>query len=92
MGGTLSKPNQIKDVYTKLVFFDGNKLKYDNGTQDVIINEVDNFSGDIVGGAGITATTSNGVAATTTPTSNVGGTANKSTSNVEDAFDELFNS
>tara|TARA_R100000808_G_C2155217_1_gene167129 strand:+ start:14610 stop:14861 length:252 start_codon:yes stop_codon:yes gene_type:complete len=60
MGGTLSKPNQIKDVYTKLVFFDGNKLKYDNGTQDVIINEVDNFSGDIVGGAGITATTSNG--------------------------------
>jgi phage baseplate assembly protein gpV len=60
MGGTLSKPNRIKDVYTKIVFYDGNKLKYDNGTSDVVINEVDNFSGDIVGGTGITTTTSNG--------------------------------
>ena len=60
MGGTLSKPNRIKDVYTKIVFYDGNKLKYDNGTTDVVINEVDNFSGDIVGGTGITSTTSNG--------------------------------
>ena len=60
MGGTLSKPNRIKDVYTKIVFYDGNKLKYDNGTADVVINEVDNFSGDIVGGTGITTTTSNG--------------------------------
>lgn len=60
MGGTLSKPNRIKDVYTKIVFYDGNKLKYDNGTTDVIINEVDNFSGDIVGGTGITATVLNG--------------------------------
>jgi|TARA_E500000081_G_scaffold107411_1_gene109156 phage baseplate assembly protein gpV len=60
MGGTLSKPNRIKDVYTKIVFYDGNKLKYDNGTTDVVINEVDNFSGDIVGGTGITTTTSNG--------------------------------
>ena len=60
MGGTLSKPNRIKDVYTKIVFYDGNKLKYDNGTADVVITEADNFSGDIVGGTGITATTSNG--------------------------------
>ena len=60
MGGTLSKPNKIKDIYTKIVFYDGNKLKYDNGTADVVITEADNFSGDIVGGTGITATTSNG--------------------------------
>jgi hypothetical protein len=60
MGGTLSKPNKIKDIYTKIVFYDGNKLKYDNGTADVVITEADNFSGDIVGGTGITATTLNG--------------------------------
>ena len=58
--GSLTKPNQIKDVYTKLVFYDDNKLKIDNGTSDVIITEADNFSGDIIGGTGITATTSNG--------------------------------
>jgi len=38
-----------------------------------------------------TTTTSNGVTATTTPTSNVGNTTSK-TSDVEDAFDQLFNS
>jgi len=58
--GSLTKPNQIKDVYTKLVFYDDNKLKIDNGSADVIITEADNFSGDIIGGTGITATTSNG--------------------------------
>jgi len=47
MGGSLTKPNRIKDVYTKLVFYDGNKLKYDNGSSDVIITEADNFSADI---------------------------------------------
>ena len=41
-----------------------------------------------------TTTTSNGVAASTTPTSNTGttATAEKTTEKVEDAFDELFNS
>jgi|TARA_B100000902_G_C27238207_1_gene878584 hypothetical protein len=48
MGGTLSKPNRIKDVYTKLVFFDDNKLKFDNGTTDVVITDADNFGEDTV--------------------------------------------
>ena len=40
-----------------------------------------------------TTTTSNGVAASTTPTTNTSTkTEEKSTANVEDAFDELFNS
>jgi hypothetical protein len=39
-----------------------------------------------------TTTTSNGVAASTAPTSNTGTTATAKTENVEDAFDELFNS
>ena len=40
-----------------------------------------------------TTTTSNGVAASTTPTTNVGTTTDtKSTENVSDAFEELFNS
>ena len=43
MGGSLSKPNKIKDVYKKIVFFDDNKLKIDNGTADVIITDADNF-------------------------------------------------
>jgi|TARA_B100001094_G_C17892818_1_gene652564 hypothetical protein len=48
MGGTLSKPNKIKDVYTKLVFFDDNKLKFDNGTTDVVITDAENFGEDTV--------------------------------------------
>ena len=60
MGGTLTGPNKIKDVYTKLVFYDGNKLKYDNGTADVIITEADNFSADIVAGTGISTSESSG--------------------------------
>jgi hypothetical protein len=60
MGGSLSKPNKIKDVYKKIVFYDGNKLKTDNGTTDVTITTADNFSGDIVAGTGINATKSNG--------------------------------
>ena len=48
MGGSLSKPNRIKDVYTKLVFFDNNKLKFDNGTTDVVITDADNFGEDTV--------------------------------------------
>ena len=40
-----------------------------------------------------TTTTSNGVAATTTPTANTGGTTKTAkTDDVEDAFDQLFNS
>ncbi len=60
MGGTLTGPNKIKDVYTKLVFYDGNKLKYDNGSADVIITEADNFSSDIVAGTGISTAESSG--------------------------------
>jgi len=60
MGGTLSSPNKIKDVYTKLVFYDGNKLKYDNGSSDVIITEADNFSSDIAAGTGIQTAESGG--------------------------------
>jgi hypothetical protein len=60
MGGTLSSPNKIKDVYTKLVFYDGNKLKYDNGSSDVIITEADNFSSDITAGTGIQTSESGG--------------------------------
>jgi hypothetical protein len=44
MGGSLSKPNRIKDVYTKLVFFDNNQLKFDNGTTDVVITDADGFN------------------------------------------------
>ena len=39
-----------------------------------------------------TTTTSNGVAASTTPTSNTGTTTTEKTSDVADAFDDLFNS
>ena len=48
MGGSLTGPNKIKDVYKKLVFFDDNKLKIDNGTADVIITDADNFGEDTV--------------------------------------------
>jgi len=60
MGGSLSKPNRIKDVYTKLVFYENNKFKTDNGTQDVNITSADNFSADIVAGTGIETSTSEG--------------------------------
>ena len=53
MGGTLTGPNKIKDVYKKLVFYDNNKLKTDNGSADVIITSADNFSSDIAAGTGI---------------------------------------
>ena len=38
MAGSLSGPNKVKDVYTKLVFYDdiSGKFKRDNGTTDVI--------------------------------------------------------
>jgi hypothetical protein len=48
MGGSLTSPNKIKDAYKKLVFYDNNKLKIDNGNTDVVITEADNFSSDIV--------------------------------------------
>jgi hypothetical protein len=60
MGGSLTGPNKIKDVYKKIVFYDDNKLKVDNGTADVVITEADNFSADIVAGLGIQTSTNNG--------------------------------
>ena len=48
MGGSLTGPNKIKDAYKKLVFFDDNKLKIDNGSADVIITDADNFGEDTV--------------------------------------------
>jgi len=60
MGGSLTSPNKIKDVYKKIVFYDDNKLKIDNGTADVVITEADNFSADIVAGTGIETTESAG--------------------------------
>ena len=60
MGGSLTGPNKIKDVYKKLVFYDDNKLKTDNGSTDVIITEADNFSSDIVAGTGIITSESGG--------------------------------
>ena len=60
MGGSLTSPNKIKDVYKKIVFYDDNKLKVDNGTADVVITEADNFSSDIVAGTGIETAESGG--------------------------------
>ena len=40
MGGSLSKPNRIKDVYTKLVFYDNGELKYDDGSADQTITSI----------------------------------------------------
>ncbi len=60
MGGSLTSPNKIKDVYKKIVFYDDNKLKVDNGTADVTITEADNFSSDIQAGTGIQTAESNG--------------------------------
>ena len=60
MGGSLTGPNKIKDVYKKIVFYDDNKLKIDNGTADVVITEADNFSSDIVAGTGIQTSESDG--------------------------------
>ena len=60
MGGSLTGPNKIKDVYKKIVFYDNNKLKIDNGTADVVITEADNFSSDIQAGTGIQTAESNG--------------------------------
>ena len=60
MGGSLTGQNKIKDAYKKLVFYDNNKLKIDNGTTDVVITEADNFSSDIVAGTGIVTSESGG--------------------------------
>ena len=60
MGGSLTSPNKIKDVYKKIVFYDDNKLKVDNGTADVVITEADNFSSDIQAGTGIVTIESGG--------------------------------
>jgi hypothetical protein len=38
MGGSLTSPNKIKDVYKKIVFYDDNKFKIDNGSEDVVVS------------------------------------------------------
>ena len=38
MGGSLTSPNKIKDVYKKIVFYENNNFKIDNGTEDVIVS------------------------------------------------------
>ena len=38
MGGSLTSPNKIKDVYKKIVFYEDNNFKIDNGTEDVIVS------------------------------------------------------
>ena len=60
MGGSLTGPNKIKDVYKKIVFYDDNKLKIDNGSADVVITQADNFSSDIVAGTGIVTSEAEG--------------------------------
>ena len=60
MGGSLTGPNKIKDVYKKIVFYDDNKLKIDNGTAVEVITEADNFSSDIVAGTCIVTSESGG--------------------------------
>ena len=46
MGGTLTGPNKIKDVYKKLVFYDNGSFKLDDGSADVTITSASSFSGD----------------------------------------------
>ena len=46
MGGSLTGPNKIKDVYTKLVFYDNGTLKYDNGSADVNITSASGLETD----------------------------------------------
>ena len=46
MGGSLTSPNKIKDVYKKIVFYDDNKFKVDNGSSDIVITSAENFSND----------------------------------------------
>jgi len=46
MGGSLTSPNKIKDVYKKLVFYEDNKFKTDNGTANVVITTAENFASD----------------------------------------------
>lgn len=60
MGGSLTGPNKIKDVYKKIVFYDNNQLKIDNGSADVQITSADGLTDNIVGGTGIETSTSNG--------------------------------
>ena len=60
MGGSLTSHNKIKDAYKKLVFYEDNKFKTDNGTENVEIQSADNFSADLVAGTGLETSTSNG--------------------------------
>ena len=46
MGGSLTSPNKIKDVYKKLVFYEDNQFKVDNGTANVVITTAENFAND----------------------------------------------
>ena len=45
--GSLTGPNKIKDVYTKLVFYDNGTLKYDNGSADVSITSASGLTTDL---------------------------------------------
>ena len=60
MGGSLTGPNKIKDVYKKIVFYDNNQLKIDNGSADVHITSADVLTDNIAAGTGIETSTSNG--------------------------------
>jgi len=90
------KPNQIpitedKDLLKNLFENQSNLTElYTEPTYDELKEALDNFFNPTEDDTD-TTTTSNGVSATTTPTSNVGNSTNK-TSDVEDAFDQLFNS
>ena len=92
------KPNQTpitedKDLLQKLFDNQSNLTElYTEPSYDDLKEALDNFFNPSEEGSTDTSTTSNNVSATTTPTKNAGSTDNKSTSNVEDAFDQLFNS
>ena len=92
------KPNQTpitedKDLLQKLFDNQSNLTElYTEPSYDDLKEALDNFFNPSEDGSTDTATTSNNVSATTAPTTNVGSSGNKSTSDVSDAFDQLFNS
>jgi len=76
----LNNQADLTELYTEPTY---DELK------DVLANYLNPSDDDVTE----TSTTTNGVAASTTPTTNVGTTKDtKKTENVEDAFDQLFNS
>ena len=91
------KPNQTpitedKDLLQKLFDNQSNLTElYTEPTYDELKEALDNFFNPSEDSTD-TTTTSNNVSATTTPTANVGSKETSKTSDVEDAFDQLFNS